>query len=54
MQLFSADPTTFSRNMKKTSSEVAHNRPKLLFFNIANPPKTSPNHMKMSPCATSI
>jgi len=48
MHLFSADPTTFSKklnicfapkNMKKTSSKVAHNRPKLFFSLLPIVPK---------------
>ena len=30
-------------NMKKTPFKVPHNRPPILFFSIANQPKTSPN-----------
>ena len=55
MQLFSADATTFSKknlniffaseNMKKTSTKVAHKRPKLFFFSIANWHRNSPNHI---------
>ena len=52
VQLFSADATMSLKiskkffapeNMKKTPSKVAHNRPRLFFFSIANRPKSRPN-----------
>ena len=50
MQLFREDAIIFSK--------VAHNRPKIFVFSIANWSKTSPNlvfcSIKVSPSATSI
>ena len=62
MQIFSADPTTFSKELKikNFTPKTWKIRPQKLlsFFSIANRPKTSPDHIfcsiKMSPCATSI
>ena len=61
IQLFSANTRVFffnfaNENIKKLASKVAHNRPQIIFFSIANQPNISPNlifcSVKMAPCAT--